>query len=325
MRISYAEEHQSVDPQAVDLSEPALYAVGDPHRIWRAMLEREPVLWQKSSRGGFWSVTRYADVSRVLKDHTRFSSEQGNLLDVLGKGDSSARRQLAATDPPRHTVMRAPIQRALAAPRIEPFYERMRAEARRLLGGVLASGSFDFASITGRYSIAITALVMGLDPNDLMGIGRFANGAMAPDDSEYQLGPDRDATMRQCHWEMFSYFDSVVSAKRHTVNDGGFIGQLIEMELEDGRRLADEEIISNCYSLMLGSNVATPHVVSGALIELVESATYDTWARRPDLLYSGVEEALRWASPATHFMRYCLEPRATVHRRQAPTTTEKRT
>ena len=122
MRITDGAGHEQVDLDEVDLSDANLYVTGDPHQIWRAMLGRDPTRWREAVDGGFWSVTRYADVDRVLRDHTEFTSERGNLLDVLGKGDSSAGQQMAATDPPRHTALRRLVA-PMFGPKVVNGYE----------------------------------------------------------------------------------------------------------------------------------------------------------------------------------------------------------
>ncbi len=67
LSIPTGEEHGGLD--AVDLSDPDLYGSGDPHPSRHAMREREPVRRQQLPDGrGFWSVTKYADDSDVLRD-----------------------------------------------------------------------------------------------------------------------------------------------------------------------------------------------------------------------------------------------------------------
>ena len=46
-----------------DLADPALFAGGMPHAVFRELRANIPVAWQPS---GFWAVTRYADVVTVL-------------------------------------------------------------------------------------------------------------------------------------------------------------------------------------------------------------------------------------------------------------------
>ncbi|MGI5426004.1 hypothetical protein [Streptomyces sp. CA-179760] len=100
MRLTRPAEHEAVDLTKVDLVAPAVHGEGDPHAIWHAMREREPVHWQQvDERLGYWSATTYDDVAKVLKDHRVFTSEHGTLLNLLGKKDPASRKQLPATDP----------------------------------------------------------------------------------------------------------------------------------------------------------------------------------------------------------------------------------
>src|ERR1700733_10188365 len=113
MRQSDPAREELADLDCVDLWDPMVFRNGDPHAIWHAMRKRSPVHWQQVDDTGFWSVTRYRDVEAVLRDYRTFTSEGGTLLSLLGRPDPASRQQLSATDPPRHTDMRKPLQRLL--------------------------------------------------------------------------------------------------------------------------------------------------------------------------------------------------------------------
>jgi hypothetical protein len=73
--------------ETVDLFDPRLYSDGDPHNCWRRLRQDDPVRWQPvPGRGGFWSVTRYADAQQVMLDHGTFSSTGGVFLNRGGRG-----------------------------------------------------------------------------------------------------------------------------------------------------------------------------------------------------------------------------------------------
>jgi cytochrome P450 len=58
----------------IDLSDPELYASGDPHSVWSYLRKHEPVFWQEHGYGpGFWAITKYDDVLRLSTDR-RLSS-----------------------------------------------------------------------------------------------------------------------------------------------------------------------------------------------------------------------------------------------------------
>ena len=118
-----------------------LYGRGDPHPIWHQMREREPVRWHACSNGlGFWSVTTFPEVHRVLWDAGAFTSERGTLLHLLGTDDPAGGHQMAVTDPPRHARMREPLQRALAIRSVERRTGLIAHHVRRLIAGWLISG-----------------------------------------------------------------------------------------------------------------------------------------------------------------------------------------
>lgn len=304
MRLTRPTGQEPVDLKTVDLVDPAVHAMGDPHAVWHAMREREPLHWQQVDADlGYWSATTYDDVARVLKDYHTFTSEHGTLLNLLGKQDPASRRQLPATDPPLHTKMRSPVQKALNGRILERQRTLMRDEVKLLFAEIVDGEVFDFAELTARLPMAITGTLMGLDRADWPEMTYLTSQAIAPDDPEYVMPEGGRVTLQRAHRALFAAFEASV-AKRKGDGDGDLIDVLRTMDLEDGRKLGPGEIVSNCYSLLLGANVTTPHVPNAAIQELMQDGKYADWAESPELLTGGINEALRWSSPASHFMRY---------------------
>ncbi|MFG1914957.1 cytochrome P450 [Micromonospora sp. NPDC048898] len=287
---------------AADLFDSGTFATTDMHAVWRAMRRDAPVSWQSVGDNGFWSVTRYDDVQHVLRDHTTFTSEQGSLLNLLGKGDPAGGRQMAVTDPPRHARLREPLQRALSVKAVERDLPRIRSLVRELLAPMKDGGVFDFAAAMAAMPMAIIGSWMRLPRADWPALTRLTGASIAPEDPAFAGpgGPDR--SLVRAHRELFAYFQDVAEERRTSPGDD-LLGVLLAMSI-DGERLAPSEIVSNCYSLLLGANVTTAQPPSAALLELAGTDMLADWAAHPDLLVSGVEEALRWSSPAQHFMRY---------------------
>ncbi|QEU96177.1 cytochrome P450 [Streptomyces kanamyceticus] len=317
----------TVRPAEVNLADPELYTDGDPYAAWRALRAHAPVSWQQvSGTLGFWSVTRYADVERVLEDHASFTSERGTLLSLLGRGDPAAGRQMAVTDPPRHNRMRAPLHRALRLRSAEAHAEEIRAGIRELLPDAPPGEAreFDFAAACAQLPLVVLGPLLGLPARDRPRLVRLAMMCAAEDDPEHQLPGGSEATLERGHRELFAYFADVVRQRRRGAHEdragrpcegagrpregpGDLVDVLLSMEV-DGARLTPGEVLSNCYSLLLGASVTLAHVPPAAVLELSRTGRYAEWAARPDLLDSGVEEALRRASPARHFMRHARRP-----------------
>jgi cytochrome P450 len=286
-----------------DLADPDLHASGGVHGVWRTLRESAPAHWQSTPRGGFWSVTRYGDVDRVLRDYTTFTSERGTLLNLLGKPDPASGRQLAATDPPAHDEMRAPLQRAMGARPALALRPAVRAGVRELLDAGRSGEPFDVATALAGLPLVLTGPLLGLPRADWPELVRLALMCSAEDDPEYQLDGDRDATLRRAHRELFGYFTDLVRQRARRPRD-----DLVSLLAAEAGAARPGSVVANCYSLLLGATVTLPNVPAAVLPQLAEPARWERWAGRPELLDRGVEEALRWASPASHFMRHARRP-----------------
>ncbi|AEW99316.1 cytochrome P450 [Streptantibioticus cattleyicolor] len=305
------------DIGGVDLVDPFLYSDGDPHSVWHAMRRHDPVRWHPvGERLGFWSVTCYDDGDFVMRDHTCFTSQRGTLLNLLGTDDPAGGRQMAATDPPKHTRMREPLQRSLTNKAVERYRERIRHEVRRILAPAVTGEPYDFAGEMTALPMAVTGTIMGLPQRDWAELTRLTLMSIAPDDPEYMTDGGPRATLEAAHRGLFAYFQDVVGERRRDLGDD-LLSTLLTMEI-DGRPLGAGEVLSNCYSLLLGANVTTPYVPSAAMERMVaDPALAADWLGHPELVQSGVEEALRWSSPANHFMRYAVKD-VTVHGVEIP-------
>ncbi|GAB1644405.1 cytochrome P450 [Krasilnikovia sp. MM14-A1259] len=287
----------------IDLVDPRLYSEGDPHPIWQAMRVHRPVSWHPVGDDlGFWSVTKHRDAEEVLRDSSRFTSERGTIVSMLGTDDPAGGNQIAATDPPRHTAMREPLQRALSMAAVERQREAFRSQIRTLIEPLGDGGVFDFGTAMLAMPMAITGVLMDLPERDWPELTRLTMICIAPDDPEYEHPRGAKYNLDAAHRELFGYFQDVVRERENRLGND-LISVLLRTEFE-GRRMTRAEAVSNCYSVLLGANVTTPHSPNFALAELIGTPGLDALATDPGLTKSGVEEALRWASPVNHLLRY---------------------
>lgn len=289
-----------VRPGPVDLVSPALYSDGDPHAHWRELRRRAPSWHPVEGRGGFWSAVRYRDAAEVLRDTATFTSERGTLVDLLGHDDPAGGRQIAVTDPPRHTEMRAPLQRALTAKAVDARREVIRALVREVIAPLSDGGTVDFAELMLLMPMAVSGTMMGVPRSDWPWMSRLTTVCIAADDPSFQDPDGREATLMRAHRELFSYFQDLTRHRRENPGDD-LVSVLIGTRFE-GRAMSPSEVVSNCYSLLLGANVTTPHSPNHVMAE--HPGVLDEWAAHPGVLNTAVEEGLRWASPVNHFLRY---------------------
>ncbi|MFF2081808.1 cytochrome P450 [Kitasatospora sp. NPDC058162] len=303
MRITSSGLSADIDLDAIDLFDPGFYATGDPHPVWKLMREKAPAHRQTLPDGrSFLSVTRYADVSAVLRDHTRFTSRRGTVLSVLGSTDPAGNKMLAASDPPVHTAMREPLNRVMSFTALEAQKPQVKRLVHRMLAPLADGGTFELAAAATAFPMAFTGLLMGLPEEDLGDLARLATMAVAPEDAMFQEG-EVGGNLVTAHHELFEYLAERVGP---SAGQDNLIGYLVGMDA-GGRRLRHDEIVFNSYSMLLGANATTPHSIAATILALIEHPEqYARLREDPELVAPAVEEGLRWASPANHFLRHAV-------------------
>ncbi|TDE32830.1 cytochrome P450 [Actinomadura sp. 6K520] len=290
----------------IDLFDPGFHATGDPHAVWALLRRRAPLYRQTTvDSRAFWSVTRYHDVCRVLGDHRAFTSERGSILTQLGHDDVSAGQMLVSTDPPRHGELRRPLNRRLSPRLLAAWEDRIRRAMREFLRPGLDGGVWDIAERSRRLPMTVAGALMGLPEDDWNDLTQWTGMAAAPDDCAFRVGSE-GATLAIAHHRLFEYFARHLRRRRPDEPSDDLIGHLMTMTAGDAP-LTDEEVIYNCYSILLGANATTPHTVSGTLLALMENPEgFRRVAADRALIPSLVEEGLRWTSPASSFLRHAV-------------------
>lgn len=302
MRITRPAAHARVPLDQIDLTDTDLYINGDAHLVWQTLRAERPVFWQDRGDGhGFWAVTRRSDVYRVLSDHRTFSSEGGTAIAMLDAPDPAAGLMMQSTDPPRHRKYREQMGKPFSARAVPAYAEFTRSFVKDSIEPARDGEVWDAAASFVRLPMALCAKMMGLPEDDIDPLLRLAYASLAPDDPRYSTHGAAKPTAGSAHYEIMGYFATCIRDRRRNPTDD-LTSYLMSMEM-DGRRLTDEELLYNCLSLLLGAVVTTSHVVNATIIELTEEHGGEgIW---PDAMptQAAVEEALRWASPVTHFMR----------------------
>jgi cytochrome P450 len=184
---------------------------------------------------------------------------------------------------------------------LRPKEAQLRAAVKDLLSPLGRPEPWDLGAAVLGLPMLVSRMLLGLPADDLPELVRWGMMTVAPDDPEFQVGGP-EATLHVAHQELFAYFANELDRRDGQVRDD-LIGRLMTAVV-DGARMRHGEIIANCYSILLGANVNTGHVITAALLELRDDhAQYAAWAEHPQRRRA-IEEALRWASPVVHFMRY---------------------
>ncbi|MGK5548507.1 cytochrome P450 [Streptomyces sp. URMC 127] len=291
-------ESPSAALPAVDLSDPGLYAGGNPERIWERLRSASPVHRNERPAGSFWAVLSHDAISRVLKDPGTFTSERGMRLDHNPAATASAAgKMLIVTDPPRHGAIRRIINSAFTPRMVARLEQNMRRTVASALDRALAEGTCDFTAVAARLPVSVICDMIGVPPQDwdfMLERTMTAFGAVSE-----QTDP---LAVAEAHVDILSYYEELLERRRKEPQDD-IVTALLDGTV-DGARLTDEEIFLNCDGLISGGNETTRHATVGGLLALIDHpAEWRRLRQDPELLPSAVQEILRWTSPAMHVLR----------------------
>ncbi|MFS8070009.1 MAG: hypothetical protein ACMG6S_26895, partial [Byssovorax sp.] len=135
----------------------------DPYPLYARARREEPVFF--SQKLNAWVVTRYSDLTTVLRDNVHFSSVGSlesqtelapEVLAVLETGYMEF-LSLVQSDPPDHTRMRTVFNKAFAAPRIAALESYVREVANELIDSFIAEGEAD---LVDRFAFPLPGTVL---------------------------------------------------------------------------------------------------------------------------------------------------------------------
>jgi pimeloyl-[acyl-carrier protein] synthase len=277
--------------------------LADPYPTYHRLRAEDPV---HQSPLGFWVLTRYEDVSAVLRD-PRFIKEPLAAL-VAARFGADVPRGMGLSmldrDPPDHTRLRALVSKAFTPRVVEGLRPRIRQIVDGLIVRAQAVGTMDLIEEFA-YPIPVNVIceMMGVPVQDherfkgwSLDIARGLDSVWLPPDSEV---PRRSAAARHA---ISGYFRELIAARRASPR-GDLLSALIAAE-EAGDKLSEEELVATCILILIAGHETTVNLIGNGVLALLRHPDeLDRLRRTPALITSAVEELLRYDGPVQRTAR----------------------
>jgi cytochrome P450 len=299
----------------VDVASPRVYAEGVPHETLAAIRAHDPVHWHPwpGTRGGFWLLSKHADVLAVGKDPVLFSSQVGHIaLEDREPDQLAARQSLIETDPPAHTRLRKLVSYAFTRSKVKEYEDYTRRIVCDLLDRAIARGEFDWVTkISEPVPITVLISILGLPQEDAPMLIELTSEMAAATDPDYRPDTEKYPTAidprllpfgTPAAYYVFEYGRKIGEERRRNPTDD-LVSRLVHAEV-DGERL-DETEYSNFFELFIfAGNETTRTGISQGILALMQHP--DEFARleaNPSLIPTAVDEILRYGTPIIYFRR----------------------
>jgi cytochrome P450 len=290
--------------------------------IYRHMRAHCPVA-HTDERGGYWVVTRYADVMRVDSDDEAFSSLYGVLPSpnpdppTGGSGSVAEQRTgpLAAypsgpngeaprlsilpleLDPPLHGPYRQALDPLFAPHRVTELAPWLLALTHQLIDAIIETGEGDFSRDLSTPLAGISTMkFLGLPLEDWSDYAWFIQTSQGGSSSV------EPRTKNLSGRELIERVAAEVVRQRTQPVVGGAIAHLLDATV-DGRKLDSWEIEAYVF-LIVGNLSATQACMGSGFVWLSRNpAERRRLAETPDLMPQAIEEFLRVFPPRQAFSR----------------------
>jgi cytochrome P450 len=278
----------AIDPEFVrkfDIYDPAVAA--DPHAAWKQLREQCPVA-HSEAQGGYWVLTRYADVVAAAADPRHYSSKSITVPRQLG-GTELADRPPITYDPPRHIAYRRLVLPGFSTRQALRWRPEMERLARTAIESFIGTGHCDAASEFARaIPVGVMCSIYGAPTTLEPQFRSWAHDIFRSDDM---------TRGQQAIEEISAYFLAEIEDRRsHPGED--MVSLLLESEV-DGQRLTEPELLGALTLILVAGLDTVWSVLSNTLRYLATDAdARRRLAAEPALIPAAVEEFLRVFAPA---------------------------
>jgi cytochrome P450 len=281
-------EHSEIEAD-VDFDHHSPEFAADPWPILAELRSRCPVA-HSATYGGFWVLTKYDDIRRVVSDDETFSSAETILIPP--KKNAKQKSIPIEMDPPEFLEYRRvlhPMFSPAAVDRLEPLIERF---VHHCIDEVIERGEVDFVHDLADPLPAMTTLhKLGLPVEDW----RMFAEPMHKTVFLRQDNPLRANVLAELA-QVAQAIQAAIAARRQTPRDD-MISYLVRSEAF-GEPVSDYAAFEMIMLTLQGGLDTTGSAISNALLHL----DHDRDHRRrliddPSLLPDAVEELLRYEAP----------------------------
>ena len=285
----------------------------NPYPLYHQLREEEPVHWSELMEA--WVLTRYDDISALLKD-SRFSADRRKadnrftraavaMMEEEGGPLAQATTMLGA-DPPEHTRLRGLVSKAFTPRVVEAMRPHIQEIVDSLLDDVQESGRMDvIRDLAYPLPVIVIAEMLGVPPADRDDFKRWSDDIVATLGGPL-VAPEVLEQARISTQEMADYFSAVIEERRREPRED-LLSALIAAE-ERGEVLSGEELLATCILLLAAGNETTTNLIGNGMLALFRHpGQLEKLRDQPSLTESAIEEFLRYDGPVQSTARVATE------------------
>jgi cytochrome P450 len=260
----------------------------------KAIQASEPVAWSDAV-GGFWMLTKYADVTAAANDWEAFTVEEGHTIPMTGK---SVMLPLAEVDPPMHTPWRRFLMPYFTPKTVESYRPQIESIVAQAFEDALDRGEGDLCDVARRVPTSTISAILGFKQD----------ASYISDITEEWLASAGDSAHRERAVKAAAAVEDVVKeevAARRGKPVGDVLGEIMQAEI-DGRPLTDDELLGLCIVFIVAGHGTTVDGIANTVHRLLaEPGLLESLQADRSRIAKVIDESLRINPPVWNMARTC--------------------
>lgn len=288
-----------------DPLDPAITANPYPH--YAQLRAEAPVHWLENMQG--FAVSRWDDVTTVLRDGKTFSSSQFWPA-LLGEYDPVPEvPPMISLDPPGHMRIRKLANSAFVPSRVGALEGKVTSVANELIDAIFAkhgsAGEFDFVwEFSALFPVSVVADVIGVDLERRVDFKHWVDDLLAAG-NRAAYGPERLAEIERSSKAIRAYFEDIYDQRLAEPRDD-LISRFIEAEV-NGERLTRSEVLNLAILLLIGGVETTTNLLGITFAHFKHHPEALAAVRKdPSRIPMVLEEVLRFDGPVQMLFRHTM-------------------
>lgn len=243
-------------------------------------LHEGPDIFYTPHYGGHWVATRYADMDHILFSAKDFSNRHTTIP------KQPIRIPLSETDAPLHGDYRAILRPFFTPKAVDALESEIRKLTISLIEGFYKKGECEFTQeFALQMPVRITMSLLDLPLEDTPYMLTVSEAILHSVDLQGKA---------EAYGKIFQYLAEKIIPERRTNPGNDMISAIVHGRVENGRTLADDEILGLCCALIAGGLDTVPNMSSFIAMFLAENPQHrQQLIDDPDLVEAALEEMTR--------------------------------
>jgi cytochrome P450 len=285
----------------VDLSDPVIWKDGFPHGVFAQIRSESPIFLHEVTPRvrefvdrPFWICTKHEHARRIHRDTDSFTATDGPLIQSIEA--FSSQPSIIVMDPPELTRRRSLLSRAFTPRAVAKLETAIRERAARYVDELLGAGKGDWVTdFAHRLPMNVIGDIVGIPEEDRQQVFAWVDEVL------------HDSTNAAPFAETYQYAAELTRRKRERPTDDIWSALCTTVYTErNGSVFQFEENELQVFFFILslaGSDTTRTSLAAGLQAFVQHPDQLRRYREEPDIRADAVEEAIRWASPLTYWVR----------------------